>query len=149
MFVRQLKLYGIVLVLAFVVVLVALGGGLFGQSTPWQLQWQHKAFFSLCHQIPDRSFWINGQPMAVCSRCIGIYSGFLLGWLTLPLFSFFKEIPVIIFKKVAVVAVLFNVVDGSGYLFGLWENTLVSRTVLGSVLGMSGALIFIGEFFHR
>lgn len=28
-----------------------------------------------CHQNPLRSFWILNYPMALCARCIGIYTG--------------------------------------------------------------------------
>ncbi len=34
-------------------------------------------FHALCHQIPERSLWIAGAPMAVCARCAGIYFGAL------------------------------------------------------------------------
>ena len=29
----------------------------------------------VCHQLPDRCFWIHGRPMPVCARCTGIYAG--------------------------------------------------------------------------
>ena len=29
----------------------------------------------ICHQRPDRCFWIHGRPMPVCARCTGIYAG--------------------------------------------------------------------------
>lgn len=28
----------------------------------------------ICHQRPDRSFWIHGQSMPVCARCTGLYA---------------------------------------------------------------------------
>lgn len=33
----------------------------------------------ICHQRPDRSFWFDGQKMAVCARCTGIYVGAVVG----------------------------------------------------------------------
>lgn len=144
---RQPILYGSVLLLAFMVVLVAAGGGLFNQSTPWPAQWQHQTFHSLCHQIPDRSFWINGQPMAVCSRCIGIYSGFALGWGLLPILSLINITKLAYIKKIVVFVLLFNLLDAVGNFVGLWHNTLLSRTILGGILGSSAALIFVGDFF--
>jgi uncharacterized membrane protein len=27
----------------------------------------------VCHQLPDRCFWIHGRPMPVCARCAGLY----------------------------------------------------------------------------
>ena len=29
----------------------------------------------ICHQRPERSFFLNGQQMAVCARCTGLYAG--------------------------------------------------------------------------
>jgi uncharacterized membrane protein len=44
------------------------------------------AFFSpLCHQRPDRSFFLAGFPLAVCARCLGIYGGACLGLAARPL----------------------------------------------------------------
>ncbi|WP_445666748.1 DUF2085 domain-containing protein [Fodinibius sp. AD559] len=145
--IRQPILYGSVLCLAFIVVLVAIGGGLFNQSAPWPVQWQHQTFHSLCHQIADRSFWINGQPMAVCSRCIGIYSGFALGWVLLPILSSINITRSAYIKRILVVILLFNFIDAAGDFSGLWQNTLFSRAVLGGMMGSSAALIFVGDFF--
>lgn len=33
----------------------------------------------VCHQMPERSLFIFGQQMAVCSRCFAIYAAFLAG----------------------------------------------------------------------
>jgi hypothetical protein len=33
----------------------------------------------LCHQLPERSFLLEGSPLAVCARCMGLYGGFALG----------------------------------------------------------------------
>ncbi|MBN2102832.1 DUF2085 domain-containing protein [bacterium] len=41
-------------------------------------------FSPLCHQDPERSILLFGYPMAVCSRCAGIYYGTLLGILLYP-----------------------------------------------------------------
>lgn len=144
--IQQISLYLLVLVLTFAVLVSALGGGLFNQEFPWIFQWQHQAFFNFCHQIPERSFWINGQPMAVCSRCIGIYSGFAAGWILLPLWSV-KKIGGWSMKKVALGFVLINFFDIVGNMLGFWENTLVSRSALGYTIGFSAALIFSGAFF--
>ena len=39
-----------------------------------------RSFFSrVCHQDPARSFMIEGSPVAVCVRCLGIYLGTAMG----------------------------------------------------------------------
>lgn len=146
---RRALLYGIILVLTITVVVIAMGGGVFDQSTPWPVQWQHLSFNSLCHQMADRSFWINGQPMAVCSRCIGIYGGFALGWILLPLAPFLEVKAIASIKKIVVFMLLLNIIDATGNFLALWQNTTLSRSLLGGVLGGITALIFLGDFFHR
>jgi uncharacterized membrane protein len=46
--------------------------------------WLYACFAPLCHQIPGRSFRLFGQPLAVCARCFGIYTGFLVGAAAYP-----------------------------------------------------------------
>ena len=43
-----------------------------------------KLQFSLCHRIPERSFFWKGKQFPVCSRCTGIH----LGYFAYPLFLF-------------------------------------------------------------
>jgi hypothetical protein len=38
----------------------------------------------LCHQRPERSFFLWGSQMPVCARCLGIYAGAALAALALP-----------------------------------------------------------------
>ena len=54
--------------------------------TAWLLNtppgWMGKADavgYALCHQISERSFKINGQPISLCARCTGMYMGAFLG----------------------------------------------------------------------
>ena len=50
------------------------------------------SFFSfLCHQMPDRSFWLGGHQLAVCSRCFGVYFGLFAGFLAYPLWRKLDE----------------------------------------------------------
>jgi len=143
---QKFGLYLFITGLLFFIIITALGGGLFGQTAPYYVQWQHKLFYGLCHQNPSRSFWINGQPMAVCSRCLGIYTGFALCWLLLPVLSIFTAEKKLI-QKVALGIIFINIIDVVGNLFGFWQNTLVSRLVLGWLMGWSAGLFFMGDFF--
>lgn len=143
---NQRWLYMLILLLSSAIVMTAVGGGFFNQSAPWYLQWQHQAFLQLCHQIPERSFWFGGQPMAVCSRCLGIYGGFLLGWIFLPVVSKWDVATNISLRKVALIALLLNLIDVGGSVLGFLENTSVSRLLLGSLMGGTAAFLFIGSF---
>jgi uncharacterized membrane protein len=55
--------------------------------------WLYACFAPLCHQIPDRSFRLFGQPLAVCARCFGIYAGFLAGAAAYPRIRGFSRPP--------------------------------------------------------
>ena len=37
----------------------------------------YRLFSAICHQLPDRSWFLDGHPLAVCIRCTAIYAGFL------------------------------------------------------------------------
>ncbi|MFC1568868.1 DUF2085 domain-containing protein [bacterium] len=43
-----------------------------------------KGFAPICHQNPERCLSILNHPMAVCSRCAGIYYGALFGIFLFP-----------------------------------------------------------------
>ncbi|HKJ27474.1 MAG TPA: DUF2085 domain-containing protein [Anaerolineales bacterium] len=34
--------------------------------------------YAICHQIVERSFAVNGQPIALCARCTGMYLGAMI-----------------------------------------------------------------------
>ncbi|HQP34937.1 MAG TPA: DUF2085 domain-containing protein [Polyangiaceae bacterium] len=36
-------------------------------------------FRATCHQLPERSLFLAGEQMLVCSRCAGVYAGVFLG----------------------------------------------------------------------
>ena len=53
--------------------------------------WLYFFFKPICHQIPERSFFISGFPLAVCHRCLGLYAGFWFGVLLLPVLRSFSR----------------------------------------------------------
>jgi len=84
-------------------------------------------FFSpICHQLPERSFFLFGHQLPVCARCIGIYLGAFSG-------SFFarKNSPP---PWVLVAAVVPMALDGGTQLV-FRESTNVLRFVTGLIAG--------------
>ncbi len=51
----------------------------------------HLSFSFVCHQKEERCFSINDVPLPVCSRCTGIYTGFLTGVILFPILR--KNLP--------------------------------------------------------
>ncbi|MGQ9801632.1 MAG: DUF2085 domain-containing protein [Candidatus Saccharicenans sp.] len=101
------------------------------ESRPAWSAFIYHLFSPVCHQRPERSFFILGQPLAVCSRCLGFYSGFFLGlliypWLSDRLVRRLEKRPVII-----LVAAGPLVVDALGGLLGLWWTPSGLRLATG------------------
>lgn len=99
----------------------------------------YRAFAALCHQLPERSYFIDGHKLAVCARCTGLYAGFALTLLLDPLVRPLKTIdwpP----RAWLILAAIPMAVDFSLTFFGIWENTHTSRLLTGLLLG--GASVF-------
>jgi uncharacterized membrane protein len=94
----------------------------------------YRPFSYLCHQIPARSFFVAEHPFAVCSRCTGIYAGFLVATIAYPLIKSLRrtETPA---RKWLLLAALPLAVDFSLEFFGIWNNTHFSRFATGALLG--------------
>ena len=91
-------------------------------------------FSYLCHQIPARSFYFAEHPLAVCSRCTGIYAGFLLGVIVYPIVRSLRsaETPE---RKWLFIAALPLAIDFFLEFLGIWQNTHSSRFFTGALLG--------------
>jgi len=125
-----------------------------------------QAFSSLCHQIPGRSPAVDGVPLAVCDRCLGIYSGFALGLfaaslvrVAAPLFAshaqkggdvakayrwLFDRAKFILVGMLVPLAIdwMGPVILDLAPAFG-WMNTPLSRAVTGGLLGMAAAVLLV------
>jgi len=97
----------------------------------------YTGFHSACHQLPERSFWLFGAPLAVCARCFGLYLGGFAGLLAIPLLrGLDRPSPP---RRWLVVAAIPTAVDFTLGWSGLWDNTAVSRGTTGFVLGAVAA----------
>ncbi|HEX8847087.1 MAG TPA: DUF2085 domain-containing protein [Pyrinomonadaceae bacterium] len=94
----------------------------------------YRALGRVCHQIPERSFYVEGHPFAVCARCTGIYFGFAGAVLLYPLARSLKRetAPARAWLLLALVP---TALDVAFDLSGLWQNTHLTRFVTGALLG--------------
>ena len=92
------------------------------------------AFGLLCHQLPDRSYFIAGHKFGVCSRCTGVYAGFALTLLLYPLFRSLRNTsnPPRIYLLFAALPLA---IDFALTFLGVWENTHTSRLLTGALTG--------------
>lgn len=92
------------------------------------------AFAVLCHQLPERSYFIAGHKLAVCSRCTGLYAGFVFTMLIYPLVRPLRSV-VWPRREWLILAAVPMAIDFSLTFFGVWENTHTSRLLTGILLG--------------
>lgn len=91
-------------------------------------------FSFLCHQISERSPHLAGEPLAVCSRCFGVYAGLAIGIAAFPFLRSINDTnapP----RIVLFLAPVPTAIDFALGFFGIWENTHFSRFVTGAILG--------------
>lgn len=90
----------------------------------------------ICHQLPGRSFVIRGHPVALCHRCVGIWSAVPLA---IVLFSLLRRYDAILSARpgLAVLASLVPLgIDWTADFTGLWTNTVLSRFLTGAIFGL-------------
>jgi uncharacterized membrane protein len=102
----------------------------------------YEMFRHVCHQIPERAFYVEGHPLAVCARCAGIYFGFAAGVLLYPLVRSLRrsDAPA---RKWLLIALVPTLLDFAVGVLGLWENTHLSRSLTGALLGAVGAFYVV------
>jgi len=118
-------------VLLILIAPIAKANGLVAISSPL-----YHFFSFICHQIPARSFFVEGEPFGVCSRCFGVYFGLLLGFAVYPLWRKIDEIEPLprfwLFLSLIPISI-----DWSLTIFGIWENTFLTRFITGLILGFA------------
>src|SRR5512143_811999 len=121
-----------------------------GHGRPGAARFIYAVFAPLCHQIPDRCFWLSGQPMAVCGRCLGIYAGFAAGLLAYPLLRGFARASLPPARLFAAMT-LPMVVDAGGGILGLLASPIGLRFATGFLWGTLLPFYFVtgvADFFR-
>ncbi len=99
-------------------------------SFPWNFI--YNSGDRLCHQIAERSFFINGNQMPFCARCTAIWLGLAIG---LGFMVFYKIQLDEKFLFAIIICLVPIGIDGVGQLFGLWESTNIVRLITGLLAG--------------
>jgi uncharacterized membrane protein len=115
-------------------------------AAPWLMAERHffasttiyRGFSAVCHQIADRSFHFHGFPLGVCSRCTGVYLGFVIG---LALYPFARDVREERFpaRWILIGSIVPAVIDFAGGWIGLFTNTFLSRALTGMLFGVVAA----------
>ena len=99
----------------------------------------------VCHQMPSRSFFIFGHQMAVCARCFGIYTGFLVGMLIYPFVKKLNNFKTPN-KWYLIMALMPMGIDGTTQLIGLRESFNELRLITGLIAGFVGVFYILPVF---
>jgi uncharacterized membrane protein len=94
----------------------------------------YAAFSPICHQLADRCFVLEGHPLAVCGRCLGIYTGFAAG---LGFYPFVRGFSRIALPKAGLflLMTLPMALDGAAGLLGVWRSPIGLRFATGFLWG--------------
>src|SRR5271165_1666100 len=121
-------------ILAVALALAPLAAPLLAANHPLTALLIRNFFSSLCHQDPTRSFVVDGSPVAVCVRCLGIYWGAGVGALLRLRMA----------RPLLVGALVLNVVDVTTGVLGWHGNMPITRFFLGMLVGVgTGAVLFL------
>lgn len=102
------------------------------------------AFAPVCHQLPERTLHIDGVPMAVCSRCLGMYAGMFAGTIS---FAWARRWDVTLGRWAGILLLVALGVPGVDWLGGvleLWGSSHGTRIVTGATFG-----VIAGYFLAR
>ena len=102
------------------------------------------AFSNVCHQIPTRSVVVDGVPLAVCHRCLGIFTGLAVATVLFAFLIRFRTWVVQHARTAIVLCLTPLALDWGLDITGLWTNTPSSRTLTGSVFGLTMGAMLIG-----
>ncbi|MDD3013945.1 MAG: DUF2085 domain-containing protein [Candidatus Gastranaerophilales bacterium] len=111
----------------------------------------YSLFKLICHQLPERSYFIWGYQMPVCIRCLGIYLGIPIGSVIYP---FFRKINSIKLPNPKLLLIFFIpiIIDGIAQTLNLYPSPHYIRLLTG--IWASGGLVFwalpmLNQFYKK
>ena len=105
-------------------------------SFPTAAFFTYLPFSFICHQMPDRSFTILHNHLAVCHRCSGIYLGLFLGTLISPLFFRMSHHAR---RTCLISSASLITLDAILPFTGLWNGFWLCRFLTGLAFGVTAA----------
>ena len=113
----------------------------------------------ICHQLPERSFFLEGRQLPVCARCTGLYlsgAAGILGWFTWKMARGWRRIatprkvrvvgaPVVMRPRAALAIVITaGVPTALSYatgVIGVWDGSNITRALLAVPLGAAAGAV--------
>lgn len=100
----------------------------------------------VCHQRPDRSFFLSGQQLPVCARCTGLYVSAAVALLAWWGVRALRQRPPIPFTpngalRAIAIAALPTAISWTSGVLGIWDGTNFTRAVLAIPLGVTAGAV--------
>lgn len=100
----------------------------------------------VCHQLPERSFFLNDRQLPVCARCAGLYlSGVagLAGWCGWKVARRWRPVSVAPRTALGAVAVaaMPTAISFAAGVSGIWDGSNATRALLASPLGITAGAV--------
>jgi uncharacterized membrane protein len=100
----------------------------------------------ICHQLPDRSFFVDGRQLPVCARCTGLYVSAavgLAGWVAAKAMRGWRRLtvpprPALAIVAAAAIPTAISYVTG---VIGVWDGSNLARAALAVPLGMAAGAV--------
>jgi uncharacterized membrane protein len=111
--------------------------------------------YALCHQLPERSFFIHEHQSPLCARCTGMYLGFFIGlvFLIVRRRTHSARMPTTAIISVLIGFITIMGIDGINSTLSiipgapqLYHTTNVHRLVTGTLFGIAMCLLFFPVF---
>ena len=108
--------------------------------------WVMLLFTPMCHQLPARSWHVDGVALAVCHRCFGIYAALPLGALTFGAMRPWRAALRRHAKPVFIGALTVPGVDWIGGVLGVWASSAVVQSSTGAFFGLAAGYYLAQAF---
>jgi uncharacterized membrane protein len=96
----------------------------------------------VCHQRPERSFWLAGKPLPVCARCTGLYLSALAGGVLALTLS--RRSPAATHPRwILAVACIPTAATWIGEFAGLIHPSNLTRAIAAVPLGAAAAWVVV------
>ena len=100
----------------------------------------------ICHQRPERSFFLDGHQFPVCARCTGLYLSAamgIIGWLALKIARRWSSLPFDprLAKRVVILSAIPTAVSFMTGVLGIWDGSNLTRAMLAIPVGASAGAV--------
>lgn len=100
----------------------------------------------ICHQLPERSFSLDGRQLPVCARCTGLYlagAAGALGWCVWKAGRGWRRfsLPPRVALAIVIAAALPTALSYFTGIAGIWDGSNLTRALLAVPLGLSAGSV--------